>query len=273
MDSRLSFHGSFQQREFIADNVVGLLEGSDPELKNSFLLVSAHYDHLGIGPAVNGDRIYNGAFDNAIGVSLLLELARNWSQSSSKRSVLFLFTTGEEKGLLGSSYYVRHPLVLLYRTLAAVNIDGVAVFDTFNDVIGLGSEFSQLSSLLKRVAARQDLSVVNLSTSIRHAEAFSRSDQITFAEAGIPSVLLLEGLSFRHMSHSDALQRINRWGRKFYHSPFDDLNQEICWEAAFQHFQLIYSFCRELGDIEEEVEWFQGTPYIHARLQSKAERR
>src|SRR5690606_9692938 len=130
LDTKLRFRGVFKEREFISPNVIGMIKGSDPDLKNTYLIVTAHYDHLGIGEPVNGDSIYNGALDNAIGVSVLLELARAFSslEIKPKRSIIFFATTGEEKGLLGSSYYTKNPLVPLYKTIANVNIDGIAMF-------------------------------------------------------------------------------------------------------------------------------------------------
>jgi Zn-dependent M28 family amino/carboxypeptidase len=235
--------------------------------------VSAHYDHLGIGPEIKSDKIYNGAFDNALGVSALMELARTWTENPTRRSILFIATTGEEKGLLGSSYYVRHPLVPLYKTIAAVNIDGIAVIEEFGDIVGIGAEYSDLGKILDNVASKKGLKPTGLSPYVGHKEAFTRSDQVAFAEGGIPSILLLEGLNLRNRNVSQALALINKWGQQKYHSPFDDLNQPVNWNAVKQHFDLIRAFVRELGNIEEEPEWNQGTPYIHARLQSIAEKR
>jgi Zn-dependent M28 family amino/carboxypeptidase len=187
--------------------------------------------------------------------------------------VLFIATIGEEKGLLGSSYYIRHPLVPLYKTIAAVNIDGIAAFGRFKDVVGVGGEYSDLGEFLARVAATFDLEVSYLPSEIGHREAFTRSDQIAFAEGGIPSILLIEGLRQEDKTEAQVLEMINQWGRRIYHSPFDDLNQPVDWNAVKQHQELLLNFCRELGDSKDIPEWYQGTPFINARLQSKAQRR
>lgn len=157
----LSFKGKFRERDFLGHNVLGCLEGADPELKKSCLILSAHYDHLGIGPPVRGDSIYNGVFDNAAGVAALLEIAAALSRLDPPpaRSVLFIFLTGEEKGLLGSTYYLDHPAFPLYRTIANINVDGLAMFDTFNDAVGIGAEYSTLGETLSEVSAELGLAV------------------------------------------------------------------------------------------------------------------
>ena len=119
LKTQIKFKGEFFQRDFISHNIVGMLEGSDAKLKDEFIIVSAHYDHLGIGPAINGDSIYNGVFDNAAGVAALLETARMFWEKTyvNKRSIIFLLTTAEEKGLLGSYFYTLNPLAPLYKQL------------------------------------------------------------------------------------------------------------------------------------------------------------
>ena len=150
LKTKMRFRGVFKERDFISSNVIGMIEGSDPELKNTYLIISAHYDHLGIGEPVKGDSIYNGALDNALGVSVLLELAKSFSslESRPKRSIIFIATTGEEKGLLGSIYYTDNPLVPLHKTIANVNIDGIAMFRDFSSIVGIGMEYSTLDRFL-----------------------------------------------------------------------------------------------------------------------------
>jgi hypothetical protein len=270
-----TFRGSFQQRDFLAANVIGKLEGSDPELKNSYVVISAHYDHLGIGPAMKADSIYNGVFDNAAGVAAVLEMAKAFAAmpEKPKRSLIFLFTTGEEKGLLGSTYYVENPVVPLYKTIANVNVDGLAMFDTFNDVVGVGAELSTLDELLQQTARELDLSVSAIPTPFASSPAFARSDQISFAKAGIPALLIMEGTDYRHTSREEGLQRMIEWGRRIYHTPFDDLAQPINMEAAQQHGQILFAFCWMLANAEAAPQWKKGASYINARLQSAAEKR
>ena len=161
LKTELTFKGEYTQRDFLSQNIVGMVEGSDPELKDNYIIISAHYDHLGIGPAVNGDSVYNGALDNAIGVSVLLELAKSISALNipTRRSTIFIALTGEEKGLLGSTYYTDNPLVPLYKTVVNINIDGIAFFRDFESVVGVGSEYSNLNSYLNETALKLNLTV------------------------------------------------------------------------------------------------------------------
>jgi hypothetical protein len=269
-----SFRGHFQQRDFVAANVIGILDGADPRLKDSYLIVSAHYDHLGIGPAVQGDSIYNGVFDNAIGVAAVLEMARIMSQGSApRRSVIFLFLTGEEKGLLGATYYVDHPVAPLHQTIANINVDGVALFDTFNDVVGVGGEFSTLSDGLQQIAGALQIRVSTIPPVFAGSAAFTRSDQIVFARAGIPAILLMEGSDYRHTSRPAGVKRMIEWGERVYHSPFDDLQQPMNFAAAQQHVGILLALCRSLANNIIAPEWKSGAPFINARLRSIAEKR
>jgi len=270
-----SFRGSFQQRDFLAPNVIGLLKGSDDHLQNSYVIISAHYDHLGIGPPVEKDSIYNGVFDNGAGVAAVLEIAKALvlMPEKPKRSVIFLFTAGEEKGLLGSSYYVDHPIVPLYKTVANINVDGLAMFDTFNDIVGVGTELSTLGELLEQVASELELRVSPIPPPFLRTVPFARSDQISFAKAGIPALLIMEGSNYRHTKKEKGLQRMIDWGRKIYHTPFDDLQQPINLEAAQQQAQILLAVCYALANVDEAPQWKKGVPYINARLQSIAEKR
>jgi Zn-dependent M28 family amino/carboxypeptidase len=269
-----SFRGHFQERDFVAANVIGMLEGVDPRLKDSYLIVSAHYDHLGIGPAVEGDSIYNGVFDNAIGVAAMLEMARTLSQGPApRRSVIFLLLTGEEKGLLGSTYYVDHPAAPLHKTVANVNVDGVALFDTFNDIVGVGGEYSTLRDGLQQIAGDLRIRVSTIPPVFAGSGAFTRSDQIVFARVGIPAILLMEGNDYRHTSRPAGVKRMIEWGERVYHSPFDDLLQPMNFDAALQHVEILLAFCRTLADSSLAPEWKSGAPFINARLRSIAEKR
>lgn len=273
--TKLAFKGKFKQREFISSNVIGMIDGEDKKLKDSYLILSAHYDHLGVGPAVKGDSIYNGAVDNAIGVSALLEVAKAFQQSAQKpkRSILFLFVTGEEKGLLGSTFYLDNPVVPHYKTLANINVDGIAIFDMFKSIVGVGSEMSTLGDDLARVCQAMHLRVAPVPPQFLNFESFARSDQISFAKAGIPSILLMDGIDYVHLPMQEGLKKQLQWMQSLYHSPFDDLYQTICWDAACQHTKVIYAFAHFLVTDGQSVEWKPGTRFINARLQSIAEKR
>lgn len=275
LHTKLTFKGEYTQRDFLSQNIAGMIEGSDPDLKDSYLIISAHYDHLGIGPAVNGDSIYNGALDNAIGVSVLLELARSFSELKvpPRRSIIFLALTGEEKGLLGSSYYTDNPLIPLYKTVANINIDGIAFFRDFESIVGIGSEYSTLESYLNQTAVHLDLTVENVPPEFNQFEAFSQSDQVSFASAGVPSILVLEGLKNKHKSREEVLTAFIDYIVNRYHSPFDELNQNIDYIAAAKHTEVLFDLSNNIANSEESPEWKSGSPYINARLRSIAEKK
>lgn len=275
LKTKLKFKGEFKERDFVERNVIGIIEGSDAELKNTYVLLSAHYDHLGIGESINGDSIYNGALDNAIGISVLLELAKSFSMldTKPKRSIVFITTIGEEKGLLGSSYYIDNPVVPLYKTVANINIDGIAIFKDFQSLVGIGSGYSSLDETLKQTADRYDLDVEEIPKQFRSFDAFNKSDQLAFAIAGIPSMLVLEGVKNKTKTRDEVLNALIDYYLYKYHSPFDDLNQNIDPEAAAKHAKILFDLCFQLADKIETPEWKSGSPFINARLRSIAEKR
>ena len=275
LKTELSFNGLFRVREFTSKNIIGMIEGNDPVLKNSYLIISAHYDHLGIGPSVKGDSVYNGVLDNAMGVAALLQLSKALKEHREefKRSVIFLFLTGEEKGLIGSSFYVDHPVVPLYKTIADINIDGIAAFDEFNSIIGIGTEFSSLNKFFKETAGGMGLSVGKIPGIFDQSDAFYLSDQLSFALAGIPSMITMEGIDYKHISKKEGTERFINYSEKVYHTPFDDLNQKINFNASIEHISFLYNLITELLNSEEAPEWNEGTPFINARLRSIAEKK
>jgi hypothetical protein len=273
--TQLSFTGVFDERDFLAPNIVGLLPGSDPMLRDSYLLLSAHYDHLGVGPVVHGDSIYNGFVDNALGTAAVLELARVFSDPGHrpKRSIVLLLTTAEEKGLVGSQYYSAQPMVPLHKTIANVNIDGLAIIDTFDDVVGVGGEYSTLQRHLERIASELGMTVSALPEEVDIMEAFASSDQSAFALAGIPSILLMEGRKYRNLGPEEGFRRFLEWGRTRYHSPFDDTAQPVDRDALLQHLGILAAYVAGVANTFEPPQWIRGSKYINARLQSLAEER
>ncbi len=274
LEAALSFKGEFIQREFIAYNVLAGLEGRDPQLKDSYLILTAHYDHLGVGPAVDGDSIYNGVFDNAAGVAALLEIARAFAAlpQPPERSLIFLFVTGEEKGLLGSRYYLDHPAVPLYKTVANLNIDGLAMFEKFSSVIGIGAELSTLGKTLARAAGQTGLRISELPPEFATTESFARSDQVAFAGAGIPSILVMDGIDYPGASREEGLKRLIFWNDTVYHTPFDDLRQPMNFAAAEQHARFLFEFIHTLAEDDSEPEWHPDAPYRHIRLRNRPEK-
>jgi hypothetical protein len=279
LKAKLKFKGVFKERDFTSPNIIGMVEGNDPELKDSYIIISAHYDHLGIGSSVKGDSIYNGALDNAIGVSVLLELAKIFSrvdletELKPKRSIIFIATTGEEKGLLGSSYYTDNPIIPLYKTIANINIDGVAMFKDFESIVGIGNEYSTLQHTLEYIAEKNNMIIENIPAEYKSYDAFNKSDQLAFAVAGIPSIIILEGTKNKTKNKDEVLNAFTKYFLEYYHKPNDDVNQNIDFEAAVNHARIIFDFCYSLANEKNAPEWKTGSPFINARLRSIAEKR
>jgi hypothetical protein len=212
-------------------NVLGLLPGADPNLKNEIVVVTAHLDHLGRGSAVNGDSIYNGAHDNAVGIGLLLEMARalHVSNTRPRRSVLFAAVTAEEKGLLGSDYFAQRPRSDGRRIVAAVNIDMPMTFVPVRDFVALGAEHSSLGALARSAAAAQGY---RLSPERAPEEVgFIRSDQFSFIRHGIPALVLNSGYNARDPGvDAGALQQ--QFRESNYHQPSDDLALPLDYATA-----------------------------------------
>jgi len=263
LKSKLLLEPKFNRRDFVAPNVVGYLQGNDDDLSNEYVVVTAHYDHLGIGLPVERDSIYNGVLDNAIGVSALLELAKLFSDNNSsiKRSIIFLFVTGEEKGLLGSSYFVDHPPIPKDKIVANINIDGLAVIDDFNSIVGIGAEFSTLEKLLIETAKKNKLNVDEIPSEFDSYESFLHSDQLAFALAGIPSVLLSEGINYINLNRTEAIKKWKDYINYKYHTPFDDLTQSINYKAVNHHIKILYSFIMEVANSDSKIEWKSSSPY------------
>jgi Zn-dependent M28 family amino/carboxypeptidase len=272
---RVSFAGSFKEQSFLSPNVVGMIEGNDPKLRDNYVLVSAHYDHLGIGKSVQGDSIYNGVFDNASGTSALIEIARIISEYnlSTKRSIIFLLTTAEEFGLLGSEYYIQNPVVPLYKTIANINIDGIASYDNFKSVIGIGAEYSSLKNDLNKIARERNLRIRDIPLIFSQTDAFSQSDQISFAKAGIPSILIYEGMDYENISNDAGLEMMINYMQNIYHTPFDDLSQPINYDAVIQHVEFLLGMVLHLANNDNEPEWNNGVIFKNERLRTRAEKR
>ena len=217
-------HNEQKLEDVTSPNVVAKLEGSDPTLKNEYLVYTAHLDHLGIGEPVKGDSIYNGALDNASGSAILLEVARAFSQMNPhpKRSILFVAVTGEEAGLLGSDYFASFPTVPKQSIVANVNMDEDQMLWPLEDIIPFGAEHSSLENVAKRAAARLHL---DLSPDPMPQEViFIRSDQYSFVKQGIPALYPTPGIKSDNPNIKPA-EIFQNWEATRYHQPSDDMQQ------------------------------------------------
>ncbi len=268
----MSYNGKWFERDDRTFNVAAFLEGSDPLLKDTYVLVGAHYDHLGIGGPVRGDSIYNGMLDNAIGTATALECARVLARETPRlsRSVIFVFFTGEEKGLLGSRYYVDRPLVPLSKTIAMLNVDGISFVDELRSFIPIGSDYSTIDEHVRRAADRAGVGLDPVPTAFLERDPLFTSDHWSFMNAGVPSVLLSEGLTYVAAGDS-GVNRFLDYGRTRYHMPGDDAGQTIDQPAVSQHASLLCSLIIEIANTYTPPQWKPDSPFIRARLRSIAE--
>lgn len=242
-------------RRFDSANVVGIVPGSDPARRNEAIVFTAHYDHLGVGAAVNGDSIYNGAYDNASGVALLLELAESIAAARDRlgRSVLFLFTTAEEAGMLGASWYVRHPFVPLERTIAALNIDGANLWGETDDISAVGLERSTLGTRFEQHAATLGLRVEGERAPGKGF--FFRSDHFPFARAGVPALYLDHGIHFRDRPPDWGLAILSRFESQRYHQPGDEYDRNMDLRGAVQQGRHAFLLALDLSTAERAPRW------------------
>jgi hypothetical protein len=221
-------------------NVVAKLEGSDPALKNEYIVYTAHLDHLGVGEPVNGDSIYNGALDNASGSAVMLEVARAFTtmKPRPKRSILFVSVTGEEAGLLGSDYFASNPTVPKSAIVANVNMDEDQMLWPLLDIIPFGAEHSSLDQVVKQVASRLHL---DLSPDPMPEEViFIRSDQYSFVKQGIPAVYPSPGFKSNDSSIKPA-EITKNWENTRYHQPSDDMQQPgLDFDQAVKYARFVY---------------------------------
>ena len=261
---RLEYRGTQERLE--SHNVIGAFIGSDPSLKREYVIYSAHLDHLGIGPPINGDSIYNGAIDNAGGTSVLLEIARAFGSLSAKpkRSVIFLFVTGEEAGLLGSDYFARHPTISLDRLVADINVDGGTSLTPVSDVLAWGTEHSSLGNIVTRVATSAGLTITP--DPFPGEGMFVRSDQYSFIKQGIPSLMLDVGIKSTTPG-VDALAQVQRWLTTAYHSPKDDLTQPVHYPTAARFAAFAFAVGYAVAMETERPQWnaqdFFGRAFAH----------
>jgi hypothetical protein len=252
-----TIHVVSQHSEVASPNIAAILPGSDAQLKNEYVVYSAHLDHLGIGDPVNGDSIYNGAADNASGTAALLEIARALSSApvAPRRSIVFLAVTGEEENLLGSDYYAHQPTVPMSQIVANVNMDEISLLYDFKDIVPLGAEHSSLGAIVDDVAQHMGLAV---SPDPAPEEVyFIRSDQYSFVKQGVPSVYVGEGYQtvdpkLNGKKISDA------WEATRYHTPSDDMNQPLDFNAAAKCTRVDLAIGYEIAQDGERPRWNAG---------------
>jgi len=240
LDGTMSVAIDNSLREVTSHNVVGRLAGRDKNARDEAVVFVAHWDHFGIGPEVNGDRIYHGALDNASGVAGMIELARAYASLATKprRSLIFVSVTAEEQNLLGSQYYVEHPVVPLARTAAMINLDAVNVLGRTRDVSAVGLGRSGIDEVVRRLAAEQGRTVVP--DPQPEKGSFFRSDHFPFAAAGVPFVDLGSGVDYVGRPPGWGLKMRDEYTAKHYHKPSDTVRPEWNLEGAVEDLQLLW---------------------------------
>jgi hypothetical protein len=242
--------GDQQEESVLSQNVIGVVEGTDPKLKNEYIIYSAHYDHVGIGtPDETGDTIYNGARDNGVGTTTVLSMAKNLAKYPTKRSALFILFTGEEKGLLGSSYYVENPVLPLNQMVYCFNSDNAGYNDTsLISIIGL----TRTSAEKNIFDAAETFGLKAIEDPAEEQGLFDRSDNVNFAKKGIPAPTFSLGFT---SFDGDVT--------KYYHRPGDEAHT-LDYDYLLKFFKAYVLAGRSIANDEETPRWNKGDKYEEA---------
>jgi len=267
---RLKAHMVSKIRPFSSNNVLAILPGSDPKLKDEAVMYTAHYDHLGIRPDMLGDNIYNGARDNATGCGIVLELARVFSQAQSrpKRSILFASVTAEEQGLLGSQYLGEHPPITAGKISLDLNFDDIPPLGEPEEVEVSGAERTNFYPTVEAMAQEFRLAIQPDS----HPEAghYYRSDHFSMARVGVPSFSVNEGMQYKHHSRDWGMQRAEEYTNKQYHQPSDEYepSMDFTGDAVMARFGFALGWAA--ASQPKLIGWQAGDEFEAARKQSQA---
>ena len=248
-------------RSVDSHNVIAKIAGSDPSLRDSYVVYMAHWDHLGTDPSLPGDKIFNGAVDNASGVAALLEIAHAYKQLGTppKRSILFLAVTAEEQGLLGSQYYGEHPLYPLAKTAAAINMDSMNVLGKTTDLVMIGKGNSTLDELVEAVAREQGRTVKP--DAEPEKGFFYRSDHFNFAKQGVPAFDPDGGVDFVGRPAGWGMEMRNRYTEHDYHKPSDEIKPDWDMSGAVQDAQLFFLVGYRVANDPVMPTWKPGTEF------------
>lgn len=242
------------QRNKDCKNVVALLPGSHPELKNEYIVLGAHLDHVGVGKTVKGDSIYNGMWDNATGVAATMSIAKAFNDAKIKpdRSIIFISYTGEEKGLYGSKYFVNKTHLKSEQIVANQNIDMLGSIIDTKDITPIGYSHSNLSEAVDFAARQLNLEVGEAEKMERMY--IERSDQASFIKIGTPVLYMCGGVDAVDPK-VDTEKEIEKWMDKTYHSPFDDLEQEYSEEAFLSAIKVNFLTLYYIANHMDKIEW------------------
>ena len=243
---------STKERRFSSPEVIGRIEGADPRLKDQYVALMAHADHIGISTAGSGDRINNGALDNASGLAMLLEVGRAFETAPAppRRSILLIANTAEEKGLLGADYFAHNPTVPIDHISAAIDLDMPLLLYDFTDVVAYGASHSTVEKAFREAGKAMG---VTLSPDPMPDQAlFVRSDHYPMVKAGVPAVMLATGMANGGKAAWDDFLAHH------YHQPSDDVSQPIRWDAGAKFADLNYRAVHMLADAAVPARWYEG---------------
>jgi Zn-dependent M28 family amino/carboxypeptidase len=246
----LGLSARFRQIDTASANVVGLLRGSDPALRNEYVVYTAHLDHVGKGRPVDGDSVNHGAIDNAGGTASLLAVARAFGSlpEPPRRSILFVAVTAEEKGILGSFYFANHPTVPAGQIVANVNMDNFLMLHPVRDLAAYGASYSTLDTVVSRSLAQ--LNLAPSPDAAPEQTIFTRSDHYPFLRRGIPAVMLFNGQASGG-NGQDGSAVIRQWLGRVHHTPRDRIDQGIDWNAGVTYVRANFLIGYEVANAKE----------------------
>jgi Zn-dependent M28 family amino/carboxypeptidase len=252
-------------------NVYGVLKGSDPKLAQEYVIYTAHHDHLGVGePDAKGDKIYNGAMDNASGVAQLLSMGKAFKAlpTPPRRSIMLLFVAAEEQGLLGSKYYSEHPTVAPGKIAANINYDGGNIWGRAKDIVYVGKGKSTLDPIVESVANLQDRTVT--ADQFPDRGHFYRSDQFNFAKIGVPALYLDTGTDFTGRPPGWGKEQHEAYEAKNYHQPSDEIQPDWNFDGMIEDAQLGFWVGLNVANAEALPAWVPGDEFEAARKKALA---
>ena len=249
-----------QVRSFKSLNVVGKFEGADAKLKDEYVIYSAHWDHLGKHPELQGDQIFNGAIDNASGVAAVITLASAFPKADPppNRSILFMATTAEEAGLLGAKWYAEHPLYPLEKTVADINIDTLNVWGKARDIEDISYGFSDLDDMLAAAAQRQSRKMIP--NPRPEKGSIYRADNFEFSKVGLPSLYIGKNQHLLSRPENGPL-RADEYDLKDYHQPSDDVKPDWDLSGAVQDVDLLFEVGYQVANADKSPEWKAGNEF------------
>jgi Zn-dependent M28 family amino/carboxypeptidase len=250
-------------RRIDSSNFAAKVEGRDAKLRDEYVIYTAHWDHFGIGPEVKGDKIYNGARDNATGVAGIMEIARAFAKTRPRRSILFLATTGEEQGLLGAQYYAANPLYPLDKTLAVINLDVMNTRGRTHDITVVGLGMSSLDDDVIQAAREQGRVVIP--DPEPEKGYYYRSDHFEFAKQGVPALDPKEGVEDIGKPQGTGLESMRRYTAEDYHKPSDEVKADWDLSGMVEDLELVYSVGNRVANAKTYPVWKPGTEFKSKR--------